>query len=232
MASSVSFSPSTSAETRSLITSSAGWARRSATTPAKYSRSASDAARPRSMSATRPMSSTDQRWNCGKSSSGRPSRRAITRTGNSNVSWRTRSASPSATKRSICSSMIGRMNSGSQRARAFSRKAWATRLRWLRCSGSSMPEDHVAHHHADGHVVAGRGERLGVAQNPRAVVVAVGDPSRLDVDALGQGVGGDGQALVHRRVAALGDEVGVRVPRRPGHHVVEGAERVVLLSIG
>ena len=63
----------------------------------------------------------------------------MTRTGNSKVSWRTRSASPSATKRSICSSMIGAMNSGSQRASDFSRNACATRLRWLRCSGSSIP---------------------------------------------------------------------------------------------
>ena len=93
-------------------------------------------------------------------------------------------------------------------------------------------EDHVAHDHPDGHVVAGRGEGLGVTQNARAVVVAVGDPARFDVEALGQGVGGDRQALVDGCVAALGHEVGVGVPRRAGHHVVEGTERVVPLSIG
>ena len=63
----------------------------------------------------------------------------MTRTGNSKVSWRTSSASPSAAKRSISSSTMGAMNSGSQRASDFSRKACATRLRWVRCSGSSMP---------------------------------------------------------------------------------------------
>ena len=148
------------------------------------------------------------------------------------MSWRTRSAWPSATKRSISSSMIGPMNSGSQRASAFSRKAWATRLRCLRCSGSSMPRIMWPITMPMVHVVAGRGEGLRVPQDPRAVVVAVSDPSRLDVEALGEGVGGHGEALAHRRLPALDREVGVRVAGGPGDDVVEGGERVVLLGVG
>ena len=213
MASSVSFSPSISAETRSLITSSAGWARRSATTPAKYSRSASEAAMPRSMSATRLMSSTDQRWNCGKSSSGRPRRRAM---------------HPDRELEGQLAHQVGLAVGGEavdlfvddgadelglpagQRLlaeRVGHQVAVATVL------GVVHAQDHVAHHHADGDVIAGRGERLGVAQDPRAVVVAVGDPTRLDLDALGQRVGVHGQALVDGGVAALGHQAGVRVPR-------------------
>ena len=181
------------------------------------------------MSATRPMSSTDQRWNWGKSSSGSPSRRAMTRTGNSKVSWRTRSASPSAAKRSISSSMIGPMNSGSQRARDFSRKAWATRLRCAAVLGVVHAQDHVAHDHADGGVVAGRGEGLGVAQDARAVVVAEGDPPGLDLDALGQDVERHGRPSTPGcRGACAKRRVGV--PGRARHDVVEGGERVVLLA--
>ena len=63
----------------------------------------------------------------------------MTRTGNSKVSSRTRSASPRSMKRSISSLQIGAMSSGSQRASDRSRKASATRLRFWRCSGSSIP---------------------------------------------------------------------------------------------
>ena len=93
-------------------------------------------------------------------------------------------------------------------------------------------QDHVAHHHADGGVVAGRGERLGVPQDARAVLVAVGDPPRLDVEALGQDVGRHGEALGHRRVPALVRQGWIGVPGRPRHDVVKGGERVVLLGIG
>ncbi len=93
-------------------------------------------------------------------------------------------------------------------------------------------QDHVAHDHADGDVVARRRERLGVAQDPRAVVVAVGDPSRFDVDALGERLGGDGETFDDRSVAALGDEAGIGVPGGAGDDVVECGERVVFLGVG
>src|SRR5450631_4178779 len=89
-------------------------------------------------------------------------------------------------------------------------------------------QDHVAHDHADGGVVPGGGEGLGVAQDAGAVVVAEGDPSRLDLDALGQEVHGHEVALPDRRVPALGDEIGVRVPGGPSYHIAKGGERVVL----
>ena len=93
-------------------------------------------------------------------------------------------------------------------------------------------QNHVPHHHPDGGVVAGRGERLGVAQDPRAVLVAVGDPPRLQVEALGQDVGRHGEALGQRGVPTLLDQRWVGVPGRSGHDVVKGGEGVVGLGIG
>src|SRR5271163_2315362 len=57
----------------------------------------------------------------------------MTRVGNSNVKFRTRSASPASMNSSINSLQIGRTIAGSHRASAFDLSAADTRLRWSRC---------------------------------------------------------------------------------------------------
>ena len=94
--------------------------------------------------------------------------------------------------------------------------------------GVVHPQDHVAHNHADTRVVRGGGEGLGIAQDARAVVVAVGDPSRLGLDPLGQDLRRDRMTLGDGGVAPLARERRPRVARRTGHDVVEGCKRVVL----
>src|SRR5882757_6524700 len=55
------------------------------------------------------------------------------RVGNSNVNWRTRSASPVSTNSSINALQTGRTMAGSHRASALDLNAADTRLRWSRC---------------------------------------------------------------------------------------------------
>ncbi len=121
-----------------LIRSSRGWQRRCAVHSAKYVRSASCAAIPRSQRTKMLMSSIDQRWKRAASRAGRPRMRAMTRTGNTNVRRRTRSACPTVTISSSSSSTTRRTRSSRQRASSFGRNAGAIRARCARCSGSSM----------------------------------------------------------------------------------------------
>ncbi len=231
MASSVSFSPSTSAETRSLITSSAGWARRSATMPGEVLAQ-------RLGGGDAPVDVRHQ----ADELDGPALELGEVLLGQAQQAC----DHPDRELKGQLTDQVGLavggeavdllVNDGADELglpagqrllaeRMGHEVAVAAVLRVVHA------QDHVAHDHTDGHVVAGRGECLGVPQNPRAVLVAVGDPSRLDLDALGQRFGRDGQALVHRGVAALDHEVRVGVSRRAGHHVVEGGERVVFVRV-
>jgi hypothetical protein len=93
---------------------------------------------PRSQLKPTLMSSTAHRWNCGRSARGRPRSRAITLTGNGNVSSRTSSAEPRSMTASRCSSTIGRTASFSQRSIVLRLNACCTSPRYVWCSGSSI----------------------------------------------------------------------------------------------
>ena len=199
MASSLSFSPSTSAETRSLMTSSAGWARRSATTPGEVLAQRLGGRQPavdvghQADELDRPALELREVLLGEPEQAGDHPHREL----EGQLADEVRLSVGHEAVDLLVDDRTDEL--GLPAGQCLLAEGMGHQVAVAAVLGVVHAQDHVAHHHADGGVVAGRGERLGVAQDPRAVLVAVGDPSRLDVEALGEDVGGDGQALADGR---------------------------------
>ena len=182
MASSVSFSPSTSAETRSLMTSSAGWARRSRHDAGEVLAQRLGGGQPaidvrhQADELDRPALELREVLLGQAEQAGDDPHRELERELAHQVGL--------AVGREAVDLLVDDRADelGLPAGQRLLAEGVGHQVAVAPVLGVVHAEDHVPHDHADRHVVAGRGERLGVPQDPRAVVVAVGDPPRLDVE--------------------------------------------------
>ena len=148
------------------MTSFAGCARRSAMIAREVLvQRLRRASRPRSMSKPTLMSSTALRWNCGRSSRGRPSRRAITTTGNGNVSSRDEVGAAAVDERVdvLVDDVDDELAFPGVHRLAAERLLHEAAVRVV--LGLVHLEDRVAHHRAHHVGVPARRERVAVAEH-------------------------------------------------------------------